>query len=209
MGSGVKNLPKNEELIISFLAVGTDVGSREAKVALEQVEDNLHAYVYSTYYLFFRLFIYSIRSTLLDYYCFYFIFCYYPDSSIGLRNLQLPRRELVFLIFSKISHNANIFCLYHKTSDRRLRHRVTESERQLRKQNEYFTSQLHTEMQKQITYGEKHAEEMKKQQDMMQAQFDRQLDMAYQQGSKIQILPPFNQNPHFHDHSEHTGKESF
>ncbi|NP_001343843.1 VWFA domain-containing protein [Caenorhabditis elegans] len=95
---------------------------------------------------------------------------------------------------------------YHE-ENRRLRHRVTESERQLRKQNEYFTSQLHTEMQKQITYGEKHAEEMKKQQDMMQAQFDRQLDMAYQQGSKIQILPPFNQNPHFHDHSEHTGKE--
>ncbi|KAF1751342.1 hypothetical protein GCK72_017896 [Caenorhabditis remanei] len=114
------------------------------------------------------------------------------------------------LFFAIILVSLLAYAIYtYNEENRRLRHRIAESERLLRKQNEYFTSQLHTEMQKQIANGEKHAEEMKKQQDMMQNQFDRQLDMAYQQGSKIQILPPFLQPPHHHEHhSENTGKES-
>ncbi|PIC27612.1 hypothetical protein B9Z55_019811 [Caenorhabditis nigoni] len=113
----------------------------------------------------------------------------------------------VILLFALILVALLLYAIYnYNEENRRLRHRISESERLLRKQNEYFTSQLHSEMQKQIANGEKHAEEMKKQQDMMQSQFDRQLDMAYQQGSKIQILPPFIQPPPPH-HEHHSGKE--
>ncbi|EGT32292.1 hypothetical protein CAEBREN_11144 [Caenorhabditis brenneri] len=78
------------------------------------------------------------------------------------------------LFFALILLALLAYAIYnYNEENRRLRHRIAESERLLRKQNEYFTSQLHTEMQKQIATGEKHAEEMKKQQDMMQSQFDR------------------------------------
>ncbi|CAI2354577.1 unnamed protein product [Caenorhabditis sp. 36 PRJEB53466] len=94
------------------------------------------------------------------------------------------------LLFSIVLASLLAYAIYnYHEENRRLKHRLSESEKSLRKQNEYFTSQLHSEMQKQIMNGEKHAEEIKKQQDVMQAQFDRQLDMAYQQGAKIQILP--------------------
>ncbi|ULT90200.1 hypothetical protein L3Y34_008512 [Caenorhabditis briggsae] len=75
------------------------------------------------------------------------------------------------LLFALILVALLLYAIYnYNEENRRLRHRISESERLLRKQNEYFTSQLHSEMQKQIANGEKHAEEMKKQQDMIQSQ---------------------------------------
>ncbi|CAB3396952.1 unnamed protein product [Caenorhabditis bovis] len=77
----------------------------------------------------------------------------------------------------------------YQDENRRLKYRLSESEKNLRKQNEYFTAQLHSQMEKQIQNGEKYAEEMKKQQEIMKAQLDRQLEAAYQHGSKVHILP--------------------
>ncbi|CAI5452790.1 unnamed protein product [Caenorhabditis angaria] len=73
--------------------------------------------------------------------------------------------------------------IYHE-ENRKLRAKIYELERNLRKQNEYFTTQLHTQMQQQISNGEKYAEDLRKQQDQMKMQLDRQLEAAYQHQGK-------------------------
>ncbi|UMM36007.1 hypothetical protein L5515_008358 [Caenorhabditis briggsae] len=90
------------------------------------------------------------------------------------------------LLFALILVALLLYAIYnYNEENRRLRHRISESERLLRKQNEYFTSQLHSEMQKQIANGEKHAEEMKKQQDMMQSQKGKNLSNSRSRDLKI------------------------
>ncbi|CAD6186751.1 unnamed protein product [Caenorhabditis auriculariae] len=61
-----------------------------------------------------------------------------------------------------------------REENKRLRYRMIENERALRKQNEYFTAKLHSQMQQQIKSGEKYAEDILKQQEILQAQLERQ-----------------------------------
>uniref|UniRef100_A0A1I7XFE9 VWFA domain-containing protein n=1 Tax=Heterorhabditis bacteriophora TaxID=37862 RepID=A0A1I7XFE9_HETBA len=74
--------------------------------------------------------------------------------------------------FNALNHLVNPLCENVNTfvRDRNLISKVSQTEKALRSQNEYFTAKLHAQMEDQIKIGEKHAEELRKQQEALQAE---------------------------------------
>lgn len=80
--------------------------------------------------------------------------------------------------------------------------RLKEMEKTLRTQNEFFTAKLHSQMEEQIKASEKHAEELRKHNESMQAQqleLQRQRQLSAMPPTTILQAPPFSvpylQNP--------------
>ncbi|RCN50666.1 hypothetical protein ANCCAN_03279 [Ancylostoma caninum] len=66
-----------------------------------------------------------------------------------------------------------------------LSYKLKEMEKTLRSQNEFFTAKLHSQMEEQIKAGERHAEELRKQNETIQA---HQLELQRQQ--QLSAVPP-------------------